>query len=39
MKTAQQLVAFYDVLLERVRQMPGVQAAGAATWLPGLGDG
>jgi predicted permease len=36
-KTAPQLAAFYRVLLERVRQIPGVTAAAAATGLPGQG--
>ncbi|MGA9720231.1 MAG: ABC transporter permease [Acidobacteriaceae bacterium] len=37
MKTSAQLAAFYQVLLERVRQVPGVEAAAAATLLPGQG--
>ena len=36
-KTAAQLTAFYQVLLERVREIPGVKAAAAATLLPGQG--
>jgi predicted permease len=36
-KTPAQLAAFYQVLLERVRQVPGVKAAAAATTLPGQG--
>ncbi len=35
MKTPAQLAAFYQVLLERVRQTPGVTAAAAASRLPG----
>lgn len=37
MKTPAQLAAFNQVLLERVRQLPGVKAAAAATLLPGQG--
>jgi predicted permease len=37
MKTASQRVVFYQLLLERVRQIPGVKAAAAATLLPGQG--
>jgi len=37
-KTPQQIAAFYDVLLERVRQIPGVKAAAAITALPGQGS-
>jgi predicted permease len=36
-KTPAQLAAFYEVLLERVRQVPGVKAAAAASELPGQG--
>lgn len=36
-KTAAQLTAFYQVLLDRVREIPGVKAAAAATLLPGQG--
>jgi predicted permease len=36
-KTPQQIAAFYDVLLERVRQIPGVKAAAAVSSLPGQG--
>jgi predicted permease len=36
-KTAPQLAAFYEVLLERVREIPGVTAAAATTSLPGQG--
>ena len=36
-KTAAQLAAFYQVLLDRVREIPGVKAAAAATLLPGQG--
>ncbi len=36
-KTAAQLAAFYQVLLDRVREIPGVNAAAAATILPGQG--
>jgi predicted permease len=34
-RTQQQLVAFYDDLLQKVRALPGVLAAGASTRLPG----
>ncbi|HEX6770738.1 MAG TPA: ABC transporter permease, partial [Acidobacteriaceae bacterium] len=34
-KTPAQLTAFYQVLLERVRQIPGVTASAAANRLPG----
>ena len=37
MKTPEQLVAFYDDLLQRIRQIPGVKAAAGATLLPGQG--
>ncbi|MDQ1453808.1 MAG: hypothetical protein QOK38_3674, partial [Acidobacteriaceae bacterium] len=37
MKTPEQLVAFYDDLLQRVRQISGVKAAAATTLLPGQG--
>jgi predicted permease len=37
MKTPEQVAAFYDILLGRVRQMPGVTAAAAVTDLPGQG--
>lgn len=36
-KTPQQVAAFYDILLERVRQIPGIIAAAAVTDLPGQG--
>lgn len=36
-RTEAQLAAFYEVLLERVRQVPGVKAAAAASVLPGQG--
>ena len=36
-KTPAQIATFYQVLLERVREVPGVTAAGAATSLPGQG--
>lgn len=36
-KTPEQLAAFYDDLLERVRHAPGVKDAAAATYLPGQG--
>jgi predicted permease len=36
-KTASQLAAFYQVLLQRVREIPGVTAAAAATGLAGQG--
>jgi predicted permease len=38
MKTAAQRAAFYQMLLERVRQIPGVKAAAATTLLPGQGS-
>jgi putative ABC transport system permease protein len=37
LKTPEQLVAFYDDLLQRVRQIPGVKAAAGTTLLPGQG--
>jgi predicted permease len=37
MKSRPQLAAFYQVLLERVRTIPGVKAAAATTLLPGQG--
>src|ERR1700761_5316545 len=37
MKTPEQLAAFYDDLLQRIRQIPGVRAAAATTLLPGQG--
>ncbi|HEY2001904.1 MAG TPA: ABC transporter permease [Acidobacteriaceae bacterium] len=37
MKTPDQLVAFYDDLLQRIRQIPGVRAAAGTTLLPGQG--
>jgi predicted permease len=37
MKTPEQLVAFYDDLLQRIRQIPGVKAAAGTTLLPGQG--
>jgi predicted permease len=36
-RTEAQLAAFYEVLLQRVRQVPGVKAAAAASGLPGQG--
>jgi predicted permease len=36
-KDAAQVVSFYDTLLERVRQLPGVLGAGLSTALPGEG--
>ncbi len=36
-KTSAQIVSFYDQLVEKVRQLPGVQAATVATILPGEG--
>jgi predicted permease len=36
-KTPAQIVTFYEQLTERVRQLPGVQAAAVATTLPGEG--
>ncbi len=32
-------LVFYEQLLERVRALPGVRAAGLSTMLPGAGDG
>ena len=32
--TQQQRIAFYDEVLERVKAVPGVEAAGVITWLP-----
>jgi predicted permease len=37
MRTPAQRAAFYQELLERVRQIPGVKAAAATTLLPGQG--
>jgi predicted permease len=37
MKTPEQLAAFYDDLLQRIRQIPGVKAAAGTTLLPGQG--
>ena len=37
MRTSAQRSAFYQVLLQRVRQIPGVKAAAATTLLPGQG--
>jgi predicted permease len=36
-KSPAQIAAFYDALLERVRQIPGVKAAAAINTLPGQG--
>ena len=36
-RDAPQMASFYDTLLERVRQLPGVRAAGLNTILPGQG--
>jgi predicted permease len=36
-KDAPQIVAFYDALLTRIRQQPGVRGAGMSTALPGQG--
>jgi predicted permease len=36
-KTSEQIVSFYEQLVDRVRQLPGVQAAAIATMLPGEG--
>ena len=38
MRTPAQRAAFYQELLERVRQIPGVKAAAATTLLPGQGS-
>ena len=38
MKTLEQFIAFYNNLLEHVRQIPGVKAAAATTLLPGQGS-
>jgi putative ABC transport system permease protein len=37
--TPQQISAFYQQLLERLNALPGVQAVGAATWMPLIGGG
>jgi predicted permease len=37
LKTAPQMIAFYDDLFERVRQIPGIQSVAASTLLPGQG--
>jgi predicted permease len=37
MKTGPQMAEFYQVLLQRVREIPGVTAAAATTLLPGQG--
>src|SRR5262249_1477221 len=36
-KSPIQIIAFYERLLERLRRMPGIQAAGLTTVLPGQG--
>src|SRR6185437_2153162 len=36
---SQKTIAFFDQLLERVRALPGVRAAGLSTVLPGQGHG
>jgi len=38
-KTEQQVTAFYSQLIERIRVLPGVTAAGLSTALPGQGYG
>ncbi|MEO6965717.1 MAG: ABC transporter permease [Acidobacteriaceae bacterium] len=38
-KTGTQMTAFYERLLERVRSLPGVKAAGLTSGLPGDGQG
>ena len=37
-QTPVQIVSFYDALLGRIRQLPGVRAAGLSTTLPGQGQ-
>jgi predicted permease len=37
--TNQQIANFYQQLLERLNALPGVQSAGAATWMPLVGGG
>jgi predicted permease len=37
LKTSPQMVAFYDDLFERVRQIPSIKSAAATTLLPGQG--
>jgi predicted permease len=38
LKSSPQMVAFYDDLFERVRQIPGIKSVAATTLLPGQGQ-